>query len=754
MKKSFTILMMAAMIMTYSAPAFADSSNQPSGDPSTPAVSTDVPASNDETKASTTPEANNNNTTASDVKGDKGSATKEAKADTTASDAEVKIDSKHFPDPEFMAYVNKNFDTDKNGTLSEDELKSAKVIDMKGNDNLESLSGIEYLPHLTKIDCSTKSVLPDSMDSDDISHYYGGNVKTLDVTHNPELEVLDCSGNSGISALDLSKNPKLTSVKCESLSEVSSIDVTGCPDLEVLDCASTAVSKVDVSKNPKLKELNVSGTHVSSVDVTSNKDLEKLNVSSCMDENWEKSISSVDVTKNPKLKELEVEMTNISTLDVSNNPDLKILYVFNTKLQDLDISNNNKLVRLDMNHTGISSLDVTDKRDLFALNVEFTNISKLDVTKNPELYEVYMTGDSKISNIDLTKNHKLVHLRVSGTSISDLDLSGNPLLAAFYNNRQEDEDPDTWESRTIEAAPIKHLDLSHTDQMFEMYLDGSPIKELDLSRQPGLRHIHLDGCKNIKNIDVSKNPNLVSLTIADTNIHDVDLSNNKKLSTLDISNTNIPAFQNLDLTGYTKMLNLKAENAGLKSVKFDPNSKLASVEVSSNNLSTLDLTGMANPGYYVTFSGSDQEATGYLPEEKIKSKKIFLRDLFSDPDRVTVKEGDGYTYDAADQSITFDSDTEQAFNYTYSTMFQNKADEDLLSVHMTIKDEKLRPADPAKPTDHSGGSGSTKTTTITKVIKSVVPETGDTQDILLPALALLCAASALGGIAWRRKKNN
>ena len=115
------------------------------------------------------------------------------------------------------------------------------------------------------------------------------------------------------------------------------------------------------------------------------------------------------------------------------------------------------------------------------MNLEYTQVSSLDVTQNPKLYEVYLTGDKGIKELNTAKNPDLTHLRVSGTGIHSLNLSKNHSLAAFYNCRQEYENPITLDTVVYEPAPIEELDFSHTTHMFEIFLEGSPIKSIDVS---------------------------------------------------------------------------------------------------------------------------------------------------------------------------------------------------------------------------------------------------------------------------------
>lgn len=450
---------------------------------------------------------------------------------------------------------------------------------------------------------------------------------------------------------------------------------------------------------PALTEIDVSGTAISGIDVTKNSELKKLNASMCYtvdeDYNMDYLLTSIDVTKNPKLEYLDITYSKIDKLDVSKNPNLEELHAFVTNLSEVDVTQNPKLRRLDLNTTGIREIDVTKNPKLFALNVEYTKISSLDVTKNPELYEVYLTGDKNIKELNTAKNPDLTHLRVSGTGIHSLDLSKNHSLAAFYNCRQEYENPITLDTAVYEAAPIEELDFSHTTHMFEIFLEGSPIKSIDVSNQPNLRHLQIQSTP-ITKVDVSKNPKLGSLCVSNTKIKHLDISKNKKLATLDIANTDIDNMKNIDLTGYTEIYAVKAQNAGVESLKFDKAPSLSRLELDGNHIKELDLEGRSNPDTYNTLDIGEQTPEITVSASKLASNTVSLKDLFSNPANVTVKAGEGYTYNADAQTITFKDEKTRTFKYEYATKFESDGGPQLSGTATVVPTAKIASVKPSK----------------------------------------------------------
>ena len=69
-----------------------------------------------------------------------------------AASAEAKIDEKTFPDKQFRAFVEVNFDGNKDGKLSSAEIAAVKKIDCYDK-GIQSLKGIEVFTALQELIC-------------------------------------------------------------------------------------------------------------------------------------------------------------------------------------------------------------------------------------------------------------------------------------------------------------------------------------------------------------------------------------------------------------------------------------------------------------------------------------------------------------------------------------------------------------------------------------------------------------------------
>lgn len=193
----------------------------------------------------------------------------------------IPINSTHFPDDHFIAYVELRCDKDGDGTLSQAELDGVTELYV-AYANIKDLTGIELFPNLEKLDCKNN------------------NLTRLDVSKNTKLTKLYCEFNQ-LTGLDLSKNTALTELNCQ-VNQLISLDLSKNTALTKLDCALNPLTSLDVSNNTALTYLDCNYNQLTSLDLSQNTALTKLG---CHDN----QLTSLDLSKN----------TALDTLDCSGN---------------------------------------------------------------------------------------------------------------------------------------------------------------------------------------------------------------------------------------------------------------------------------------------------------------------------------------------------------------------------------------------------------------------------------------------------
>ena len=167
----------------------------------------------------------------------------------------IPINSTHFPDDHFIAYVELRCDKDGDGTLSQAELDGVTELYV-AYANIKDLTGIELFPNLEKLDCKNN------------------NLTRLDVSKNTKLTKLYCEFNQ-LTGLDLSKNTALTELNCQ-VNQLTSLDLSKNTALTKLDCALNPLANLDVSENPELTYLKCGSNQLTRLDLHVNTALETL----------------------------------------------------------------------------------------------------------------------------------------------------------------------------------------------------------------------------------------------------------------------------------------------------------------------------------------------------------------------------------------------------------------------------------------------------------------------------------------------
>lgn len=179
---------------------------------------------------------------------------------------------------------------------------------------------------------------------------WGSFLETIDVTSNPNLEVLDFNVDY-LSSIDVSKNPKLRNLSGsrkfaepddlpEGSTRITEIDLSNNLELEVFRMGSKGIRNIDFSRNPKLRNINVTACRLESLDVSCLPLLEELTCNNC-------GLTSLDVSSNMKLSYFSCMRNFISELDFSSNPELKFIWCTENLLTNLDVSGCPYLERLE-----------------------------------------------------------------------------------------------------------------------------------------------------------------------------------------------------------------------------------------------------------------------------------------------------------------------------------------------------------------------------------------------------------------------
>ena len=242
--------------------------------------------------------------------------------------ADVKINVQNFPDPNFRAWVNRNFGDD--GVLTDAEVAGCTSINLRKR-SIQSLKGIEYFTALTELDCTgneltTLDVSGCTALTELICGYNA--MATLNVSKNAALVKLDCTCNQ-LTTLDVSECTVLTTLHC-SKNKLTELDVSECTALNVLSCSENLLTTLDVSKNAALTELGCISNQLTSLTGLKSKALTSLQ---CI---WNQ-LTELDVSGCTELKSLECSRNQLIKLDISGCEALTELTCYSNQIKNAEM---------------------------------------------------------------------------------------------------------------------------------------------------------------------------------------------------------------------------------------------------------------------------------------------------------------------------------------------------------------------------------------------------------------------------------
>ncbi|CAA0200189.1 InlB B-repeat-containing protein [Tenacibaculum maritimum] len=288
----------------------------------------------------------------------------------------------NIPDPNFKAYLvaNKRINTNNDNEIQKSEANNFTgkiylngkldeegnyIRDLRNDEKVSDLTGIEHFKKLKFLALQSNLL------------------KTLDISKNTALEVLNCSSNQ-LKTLDISKNTAL----------------------EVLYCGKNQLTRLDISHNNNLKKLSCRVNKLSELNLTNNTKLEEL---SC-DAN---KLRELDLSKNLALTFLYCTDNQLTRLNTPNNPQLAYLFCGSNNIVDINTQHNPLLIRLDCSRNKLTTLDVSDNKELETFFCSYNALETLDLSQNKKLAYSFYCDNNKLSSLNIKNgnNHNLKNFR-------------------------------------------------------------------------------------------------------------------------------------------------------------------------------------------------------------------------------------------------------------------------------------------------------------------------------------------------------
>ena len=256
---------------------------------------------------------------------------------------------------------------------------------------------------------------------------------------------------------------------------------------------------------------------------------------------------------------------------------------------------------------GSSVLTDTIVRQIEALDVSKDNIKKVlgdrdPITNLKGIRHLKYVRDlncryQKLTTLDLELNMRVerldcygnqltdLWLRPTGTSLKYLDCGVNQLNALDLSKCSE----------LIELycrnSKLTALDLSANKKLQKIVAASNKLTTLDVRNLPELTYLDLQANFDLKAIDVSKNPKLEFLNVAQTGLTSLNVKNNRKLVDLKVYCNQLTS---LDVSSNYMLKELYCFENQLTALDLSSNVALECLSVSENPIAELNLHPLSN----------------------------------------------------------------------------------------------------------------------------------------------------------------
>lgn len=299
--------------------------------------------------------------------------------------------------------------------------------------------------------------------------------------------------------------------------------------------------------------------------------------------------------------------------------------------------------------------------------VEDINLSKPDKNNSDQTY-----ADDKYRQIDNFKGIEyftnLRGVNIGGnTAVTSIDLSGCTKLTDFVGANCPKLEKAVLSEGVKEVyiyiSGLKEFDAAKYPKLEILKIFNTQVTSVDVSKNPNLKELDLANDKLTSGIDVTNCPELTYLNVHRTGIGKLDVSKNAKLEELYIAEND-----GIELVGLDKLsslLILDANDCGLTKIDVSKNTNLESLRIGYNSIAAIDLTGLDR---LTDLSGAHQICYINLISNTFDLTQLSYCGF--DISRMTLsEENKGVTLSG--NVLTFDENTE-GVNYIYDTGIEDK----------------------------------------------------------------------------------
>ena len=296
----------------------------------------------------------------------------------------------------------------------------------------------------------------------------------------------------------------------------------------------------------------------------------KIVGSSVLTEEKAQQIEVLDVSKDNIKKVLGDRAPITSLMGIRYLRYVKDLNCRGQKLKKtLNLEQNSRVERLNCRFNQLTDLWFHKGSSLRYLDCSENQFTALNLSKNPELTELYCSGNN-LTALDLSANKKLQKIGASSNKLTAFDV--RHLSELTYLNLQANFD-------------LKSIDVSKNPKLEFLNVAQTGLTSLNVSNNRKLVELNVY-CNQLTALDVRSNYLLKDLACFENQITALDLSSNVALEYLGVSENPIAE---LDLHPLRSLQTLYCQKMQLKKLDVDRCPELQLLYCYDNQIETLDL---------------------------------------------------------------------------------------------------------------------------------------------------------------------
>lgn len=209
----------------------------------------------------------------------------------------------------------------------------------------------------------------------------------------------------------------------------------------------------------------------------------------------------------------------------------------------------------------------------------------------PNLFSVKFFASPRLNHIDFSQNPKIGRIQIHRSTQTFLSFASAPVLRQLnisHGSLREIDVSKNLELMSLScyANQLRELDVTANHELISLECFGNQLKTLDLSQNKKLSVLHGD-YNLLTNLDLSENPNLVTLRCNLNQLSGLDLHVQKQLKSLHCRENGITE---LDVSNNPKLSRVDCRNNQLTELDFLHNPELEQITIGGNPLSKLDVS--------------------------------------------------------------------------------------------------------------------------------------------------------------------